>query len=34
MTLGALTMAWIAAEAALPLQWKLSGLFRFTANLP
>lgn len=29
MTLGALTMAWISAEAALPLEWRLSGLFRF-----
>ena len=26
---GALTMAWIAAEAARPLEWRLSGLFRF-----
>ncbi len=29
MTLGALTMAWIAAEAATPLEWRLSGVFRF-----
>ncbi len=27
--LGALTMAWIAAEAATPLEWRLSGVFRF-----
>ena len=28
-SLGALTQAWTSAEAALPLEWKLSGLFRF-----
>ena len=27
--LGALTQAWIAAEAALPLGWQISGLYRF-----
>ena len=27
--LGALTQAWTAAEAALPLGWQLSGLYRF-----
>ena len=27
--LGALTQAWTAAEAALPLGWRLSGLYRF-----
>ncbi|MEX0625269.1 MAG: SpoIID/LytB domain-containing protein, partial [Chloroflexota bacterium] len=33
MTLGALTMAWISAEAALPLEWNLSGVFRFDGDL-
>ena len=28
-SLGALTMAWIEAEAARPLEWRLSGVFRF-----
>ncbi len=28
MTLGALSMAWIAAEAALPLEWLLIGVWR------
>jgi hypothetical protein len=27
--LGALTQAWTAAEAALPLGWRVSGLYRF-----
>ena len=27
--LGALTQAWMAADAALPLGWHLSGLYRF-----
>ena len=27
--LGALTQAWTSAEAALPLDWKVTGLFRF-----
>jgi hypothetical protein len=27
--LGALTHAWTAAEAALPLGWRVSGLYRF-----
>ena len=27
--LGALTQAWTAAEAALPLGWRVSGLWRF-----
>ncbi len=27
--LGALTEAWTAAEAALPLDWHISGLWRF-----
>jgi len=27
--LGALTLAWTAAEAALPLGWQVSGLYRF-----
>jgi hypothetical protein len=27
--LGALTQAWTSAEAALPLDWQLSGLYRF-----
>jgi hypothetical protein len=27
--LGALTQAWTAAEAALPLGWRLSGVWRF-----
>jgi hypothetical protein len=27
--LGALTQAWRAAEAALPLGWQVSGLYRF-----
>jgi hypothetical protein len=27
--LGALTLAWTAAEAALPLGWRVSGLYRF-----
>jgi hypothetical protein len=27
--LGALTQAWTAAEAALPLGWHVSGLYRF-----
>ena len=27
--LGALTQAWTAAEAALPLGWQVSGLYRF-----
>jgi hypothetical protein len=29
VTLGALSRAWTAAEAALPLGWRLSGLYRF-----
>jgi len=28
MTLGALSLAWIAAEAALPLDWLLIGVWR------
>ena len=28
MTLGALTLAWIAVEAALPLEWKFMSLVR------
>lgn len=28
MTLGALTQAWITAEAALPLDWRLIGVWR------
>jgi len=28
-SLGALTLAWTAAEAALPLGWQVSGLYRF-----
>ena len=27
--LGALSQAWISAEASLPLGWQLSGLYRF-----
>ena len=27
--LGALTQAWTAAEAALPLGWRITGLYRF-----
>jgi hypothetical protein len=27
--LGALSQAWTSAEAALPLGWRLSGLYRF-----
>jgi hypothetical protein len=27
--LGALSLAWTAAEAALPLSWRVSGLYRF-----
>ena len=27
--LGALTQAWTAADAALPLGWQVSGLYRF-----
>lgn len=27
--LGALTLAWTAAEAALPLGWRVNGLYRF-----
>lgn len=27
--LGALTLAWTAAEASLPLGWRVSGLWRF-----
>jgi hypothetical protein len=27
--LGALTQAWTAAEAALPLGWRVSGVYRF-----
>jgi len=27
--LGALTQAWTAAEAALPLGWQVAGLYRF-----
>jgi hypothetical protein len=27
--LGALALAWTAAEAALPLGWRVSGLYRF-----
>jgi hypothetical protein len=30
-SLGALTQAWTAAEAALPLGWQVSGLYRFDA---
>jgi hypothetical protein len=26
---GALTQAWTSAEASLPLDWKISGLYRF-----
>ena len=29
VTLGALSQAWTTAEAALPLGWRLSGLYRF-----
>ena len=29
MSLGALTQAWTAAEAALPLGWYIAGLYRF-----
>ena len=29
--LGALTQAWTAAEAALPLGWQISGLYRYDA---
>jgi hypothetical protein len=29
--LGALTQAWTAAEAALPLGWQISGPYRFDA---
>ena len=28
MSLGALTLAWIAVEAALPLEWQLAGVWR------
>jgi hypothetical protein len=28
-SLGALSQAWVSAEAALPLGWQLSGLMRF-----
>ena len=28
-TLGALSQAWISAEASLPLGWQISGLWRF-----
>jgi hypothetical protein len=28
---GALTQAWTAAEAALPLGWQIGGLYRFEA---
>jgi len=28
-TLGALSQAWVAAEASLPLGWQLTGLMRF-----
>lgn len=28
-TLGALSMAWVSAEAALPLGWRLTGLMAF-----
>lgn len=27
--LGALTQAWISAEAALPLGWQINGVYRF-----
>ena len=27
--LGALTQAWTAAEASLPLGWQMTGLYRF-----
>ena len=27
--LGALTQAWTSAEASLPLDWRMSGLYRF-----
>ena len=27
--LGALSQAWVSAEASLPLGWQLSGLYRF-----
>ena len=27
MTLGALSMAWVAAEAGLPLEWQLAGVW-------
>ena len=27
--LGALSQAWVSAEAALPLDWQLTGLYRF-----
>jgi hypothetical protein len=29
VALGALSQAWTSAEAALPLGWRLSGLYRF-----
>ena len=29
MPLGALPQAWTSAEASLPLDWQLSGLYRF-----
>jgi len=28
-TLGALSQAWVSAEASLPLGWQISGLWRF-----
>jgi len=28
-TLGALTQAWVVAEASLPLSWRITGLMRF-----
>ena len=28
-SLGALTQAWTSAEAALPLDWRVTGLYRF-----
>ena len=27
--LGALSQAWVSAEASLPLNWRISGLYRF-----
>lgn len=32
MTLGVLSMAWVAAEAALPLEWQLVGVWRQQDN--